>query len=56
LQRREFIKTGSFCVAEIGLGVPALREKTHVVTLSFDDGFKKSFELTASIYEKFGDP
>lgn len=27
-------------------------KKTHVVTLSFDDGFKKSFIRTAEIYEK----
>jgi peptidoglycan/xylan/chitin deacetylase (PgdA/CDA1 family) len=28
--------------------------KLHIVTLSFDDGFKKSFLRTAEIYEKFG--
>jgi peptidoglycan/xylan/chitin deacetylase (PgdA/CDA1 family) len=28
--------------------------KTHIVTLSFDDGFKKSFFEVASIYEEFG--
>jgi hypothetical protein len=26
--------------------------KSHLVTLSFDDGFKKSFTRTAEIYEK----
>jgi len=29
-------------------------EKRHLVTLSFDDGFKKSFLRTAEIYEKRG--
>jgi peptidoglycan/xylan/chitin deacetylase (PgdA/CDA1 family) len=29
-------------------------KKTHLVTLSFDDGFKKSSIRTAEIYEKYG--
>jgi hypothetical protein len=29
------------------------RAKPHLVTLSFDDGFRKSFTRTAAIYEKF---
>lgn len=29
-------------------------KKTHIVTLSFDDGFKKSFYEVAEIYESFG--
>jgi peptidoglycan/xylan/chitin deacetylase (PgdA/CDA1 family) len=29
-------------------------KKTHIVTLSFDDGFKKSSLKTAEIYEKYG--
>jgi peptidoglycan/xylan/chitin deacetylase (PgdA/CDA1 family) len=29
-------------------------EKKHIVTLSFDDGFKKSSLKTAEIYEKYG--
>ncbi|MFZ4508170.1 MAG: polysaccharide deacetylase family protein [Fimbriimonas sp.] len=28
-------------------------KKTHIVTLSFDDGFRKSFYKTAEIYESF---
>jgi peptidoglycan/xylan/chitin deacetylase (PgdA/CDA1 family) len=28
--------------------------KLHIVSLSFDDGFRKSFVRTAEIYEKFG--
>lgn len=30
------------------------RSKRHLVTLSFDDGFRKSFVRTAEIYEKHG--
>lgn len=37
-----------------GLAAAAAAAKTHVVTLSFDDGFKESFERTAAIHEEFG--
>ena len=30
------------------------QEKRHIVTLSFDDGFKKSSLKTAEIYKKYG--
>ncbi len=30
-----------------------LKGKTHIITLSFDDGFKKSFMKTAELYEKY---
>ena len=33
---------------------PVTPKKTHIVTLSFDDGLKKSCYKTASIFEKFG--
>jgi peptidoglycan/xylan/chitin deacetylase (PgdA/CDA1 family) len=33
---------------------PLRRNKTHIVSLSFDDGFKKSFYEVAEIYEEFG--
>lgn len=36
------------------LALPAATGKLHIVSLSFDDGFKKSFLRTAEIYEKFG--
>ena len=57
--RREFIKAAATAAA--GLGLPsraaanqtAKTGKTHIVTLSFDDGFKKSFVRTAEIYEKY---
>jgi len=34
--------------------LPAASGKLHIVSLSFDDGFRKSFIRTAEIYEKFG--
>jgi peptidoglycan/xylan/chitin deacetylase (PgdA/CDA1 family) len=41
-----------------GFGLTAIAQvrtkKTHVVTLSFDDGLKKSFYKTAEIYESLG--
>jgi len=33
---------------------PDMKGKRHIVTLSFDDGFKKSSIKTAQIYEKYG--
>ncbi|MHC4068033.1 MAG: polysaccharide deacetylase family protein [Planctomycetota bacterium] len=33
---------------------PGLKGKRHIVTLSFDDGFKKSTLKTIEIYEKYG--
>ena len=55
--RRDFIKAAA---AAATLGLPgratadqaAKTGKTHIVSLSFDDGFKKSFVRTAEIYER----
>lgn len=51
ITRRTFIQYA-------GLGMLALRVKpanpTHLITFSFDDGFKKSFLKAADIHEKFG--
>jgi len=60
MKRRHFVKC-------IGMGTTFLslpfgftrcgsphQEKKHIVTLSFDDGFKKSSIKTAEIYEKHG--
>ena len=33
---------------------PVKPGKTHIITLSYDDGFKKSSIRTAEIYEKYG--
>ena len=54
--RRSFLATLG---AAASLGVPRVLgaseqppKKRHIVTLSFDDGFKKSSLRTAEIYEK----
>ncbi len=39
--------------AELRLGALAQLRKTHILTLSFDDGFKKSFYKVAEIYQRF---
>jgi len=53
MKRRGFIKTTSLGCLAIGLGSGFQKPKTHVLTLSFDDGFKKSFYKTAEIFEKY---
>ena len=55
--RRDFMKaTGamaaSLALSSTGLAAESARRKRHIVTLSFDDGFKKSSIKTAEIYEK----
>ena len=56
MRRREFLGTvGTAALA--GISAPLLSgdsEKLHIVSLSFDDGFRKSFVRTAEIYERFG--
>lgn len=58
MDRREFLGITSGCL----LAAPAIRveisdmKKTHLVTLSFDDGFRKSFEKIAAIYDEFNLP
>jgi len=56
MKRREFIRTvGTAALA--GLAAPPLfaeTKKLHIVSLSFDDGFRKSFIRIAEIYERFG--
>ncbi len=56
MKRREFISTLG-TVALTGIATPLLHggsEKLHIVSLSFDDGFRKSFIRIAEIYERFG--
>ncbi len=52
--RRTFIKTGLAGTLTSSLS-PFFREtgKTHILTLSFDDGFKNSFLRIAAIFEDF---
>jgi len=56
MKRREFV--GAVGVAALaGMSAPLFSgdsEKLHIVSLSFDDGFRKSFLRTAEIYESFG--
>ena len=57
--RRDFLKAAS--AAAVGLALSSnvsgsdnkSRAKTHIVTLSFDDGFKKSSIRTAASFEKY---
>jgi len=56
MRRREFV--GAIGTAALaGIRAPFLcgsAEKLHIVSLSFDDGFRKSFIRTAEVYEKSG--
>jgi peptidoglycan/xylan/chitin deacetylase (PgdA/CDA1 family) len=55
MNRRQFTKKivsgGLLLVTAPMLTIP---EKSHYITLSFDDGFKKSFYKIADIYEEYG--
>ncbi len=58
--RRSFIKKsilGAASVAVTGatavVASPTNRKATHIISLSFDDGFEKSFIRTAEIYERY---
>jgi peptidoglycan/xylan/chitin deacetylase (PgdA/CDA1 family) len=55
--RRRLLQNASLGAATLALpaglrGAEKDARKTHYFTLSFDDGFKKSSQLTAEIYEK----
>ena len=55
--RRDFMKATGAAAASLVMPNAALSDespekKRHIVTLSFDDGFKKSSIKTAEIYEK----
>lgn len=58
MNRRDFIGTTSGCMlaARSAMAGQPKSKKVHLVTLSFDDGFRKSFEKIASIHEAFGLP
>lgn len=51
MKRRSFIKIGVF--GSVALSLPGCMSdgKTHIITLSFDDGMKKSFYKIAEIFE-----
>lgn len=54
MDRRIFLKSSALGFAALGFGSIASTEKTHMITLSFDDGFKKSFYKVADLYEEHG--
>jgi len=56
MNRREFLATATAAGAAVGWATVSAVEpkpKRHLVTLSFDDGFKKSSIRTAEIYQKY---
>lgn len=54
MNRRNFIKTTAISSIAFGFSGFTGNAKTHILTLSFDDGFKKSFYKIADIYESHG--
>nr|WP_299383081.1 polysaccharide deacetylase family protein [Allomuricauda sp.] len=57
MDRRNFVKTslaaaGTLSLSSMGISLDAT--KTHALSLSFDDGFKKSFYRIAEIHENYG--
>lgn len=54
MDRRIFLKSSALGFAALGLGATRFTEKTHIITLSFDDGFKGSFYKVANLYEEHG--
>lgn len=55
MKRRHFIKSTAAGVLIPGLGFTfSNAAKTHIISFSFDDGFKKSFIKLAEIHEEFG--
>ena len=57
MDRRNFMKTSLAAVGTLSLssmGIVSNSQKTHLLSLSFDDGFKKSFYRIAEIHENYG--
>ena len=55
MKRREFLKAGAAGTLGVSLGFkPSHMGRTHMLTFSFDDGFKKSFLKLADIHEEYG--
>jgi peptidoglycan/xylan/chitin deacetylase (PgdA/CDA1 family) len=53
MKRRSFVKTTVVGTIAFGLSGFTYEKKSHILTLSFDDGFKKSFYQIANIHEKY---
>jgi peptidoglycan/xylan/chitin deacetylase (PgdA/CDA1 family) len=54
MNRRSFVKTAVAGAIATGFSGSTSGQKSHILTLSFDDGFKKSFHELADIHEKYG--
>ena len=57
MDRRNFLRTSLTTAGTLGLGSLGIftdPQKTHLLSLSFDDGFKKSFYRIAEIHENYG--
>ena len=54
MNRRNFIESATLLSLGLGLQSFIEKSKTHILTLSFDDGFKKSFYKIAEIHEEYG--
>lgn len=53
MRRRSFIRTSIMGGLAVALGSCSDARKSHILTLSFDDGMKKSFYKIADIFEKY---
>ena len=60
MKRRKFIRNAVLGSMVLSLGSHSNKDKkvkiSHIITLSFDDGFRKSFIKTAEIFEKYHIP
>lgn len=54
MNRRNFLETSALFAAGVGMERFLVQHKTHILSLSFDDGFKKSFYKIAAIHEEYG--
>ena len=54
MKRRQFLYQSAMGALVLGWPGKLPPKKTHILSLSFDDGFKKSFYRIAEIHEEFG--
>ena len=56
MNRRNFLKTSFVASGALAFGASSFpdSQKSHLLSLSFDDGFKKSFYRVAEIHENYG--
>lgn len=54
MERRKFLHITALGTIALGFSGCQSERKTHLLTLSFDDGFKKSFYKIAEIHEEYG--